>query len=214
MFNAAVFFAVGVTLAVLYLPYTGGRIHWMRSLRKTLPVALFALAAISEGAPMMLVVALGVSAVGDFALSRPSERAFLIGMLAFAAAHLAYIAVMISLGAVPDLWHWPIVVAIAMMLIVGLSTELWLRPHTGALKWPVRGYVGIILAMAVVALGLPDARYVALLGALLFVVSDLVLSLETFVMQPADARRNWAGKVVWVTYIAAQVCLFWGLGAL
>lgn len=214
MFNAAGFFAAGVTLAVLYLPYTGGRVRWMRSLRKTLPVALFALAAMSQAAPVMLVVALGLSAVGDFALSRPSERAFLIGMLAFAAAHLAYIVVMISLGAVPDFWHWPTLVAIAVMLIIGLSTERWLRPHTGALKWPVRGYVVIILTMAVVALGLPEARNVALLGALLFVVSDLVLSVETFVMQPADARRKWAGKLVWVTYIAAQMCLFWGLGAL
>lgn len=212
MFNAAVLFAAGVAVAVLYLPRTGGGLHWGRSIHKTLPVALFALAAMSEAAPVMLVVALGLSAVGDFALSRPSERAFLIGMLAFAAAHLAYIAVMISF--VVGFWHWPVFVAIAAMLIIGLSTEWWLRPHTGALKWPVRGYVGIILAMAVVALGLPDVRNVALLGALLFVVSDLVLSFETFVMLPTDARRKLAGKLVWVTYIAAQICLFWGLGVL
>ena len=211
MLSPAILFAAGVALAVFYLPRTNSCIRWARSIRKTLPVALFALAAFTEGAPWPLVAGLGFSAVGDFALSRPGQRAFLTGMLAFALAHLAYVVAMIGAGASLNAGLWP---AILVMVLIGASTEFWLRPHTGALKWPVRGYVLIILVMAITALALPAIRHGALWGALLFVLSDLVLSIETFVLSQDDPRRKWAGKAVWITYIAAQIGLFWGLGAL
>ncbi len=211
MFSAAALFAFGVVAAVMYLPRTSSQIRMSRSVRKTLPVALFALAAVAEGAPILLVAALALSAVGDYALSRPAPKAFLVGMIAFAAAHLAYIVLMIMLGATVSAAQWPIII---ILLVFGLSTEWWLRPHTGDLKWPVRAYVGVILVMAVVALGLPEARHVAIWGAMLFVVSDLILSIETFVLKADDPRRKLAGKLVWITYICAQIGLFWGLGAL
>lgn len=211
MFSPALLFAIGVLAAVMYLPRTSGRVRWARSVRKALPVTLFALAAASEGAPPLLVAALGLSALGDFALSRSGDKAFLIGMLGFAAAHIAYVGVMLSVGASIATAQWPL---IAVILAMGLSTEWWLRPHTGALKWPVRAYVVIILVMAIVALGVPEARAVALWGALLFVLSDLVLSLETFVMDENHPRRKLASKLVWITYVSAQIGLFWGLGAL
>ncbi len=211
MFSPAALFAFGVVAAIMYLPRTNGRIRWVRSIRKTIPVTLFALAAYSEGAPVLLTVALGLSAVGDFALSRPGTQAFLAGMIAFAAAHLAYIALMVKIGVDLQASQWPV---ITLMVALGLSTEWWLRPHTGALKWPVRAYVGIILAMGLTALGLPDLRWVALCGALLFVASDLILSIETFVLPDDHKSHKLAGKAVWITYIAAQIGLFWGLGAL
>lgn len=211
MLSAGVVFALGVFAAVMYLPRTGGVTRWARSIRKTLPVGLFAIAAFMEGAPVLLVAALGLSALGDFALSRDGTKAFLIGMISFAAAHIAYIAVMLALGAGLDLSLWPFM---GLMLVFGVSTEWWLRPHTGALKWPVRAYVGIILAMGLVALGLPEARNVALWGAMLFVVSDMILSIETFVLASDDPRRKWASKLVWISYICAQIGLFWGLGGL
>jgi len=211
MLLPAILFALGVALAVFYLPRTGSRIRWSRSIRKTLPVALFALAAYFQGAPVLLVAGLAFSALGDLALSRPGDRAFLAGMVAFASAHVAYIALMAMLGAGLQSGQWGLIL---LMVALGASTEFWLRPHTGALKWPVRGYVAIILGMGVMALGLPEARNVALWGAMLFVISDLVLSIETFVLPPDDPRRKWAGKVVWITYISAQIGLLWGLGVL
>ena len=211
MFDAGVLFGLAVAAAVMYLPLTAAATSRARSLRKTLPVALLAMAAFVGGAPLLLVIPLGFSAVGDFALSRDGSASFLGGMLAFAAAHIAYIVLMVALGGGLDMSQWPL---IAVMVAFGLSTEWWLRPHTGALKWPVRAYVGIILAMALLALGLPEARHVALWGALLFVVSDMILSVETFVLDPVDARRKPAGKLVWISYICAQIGLFWGLGGL
>lgn len=201
-------FALGVIAAVLYLSRTNSALRWKRSIRKTLPVALFALAAALEGAPLLLSLALALSALGDLALSRPGTRAFLFGMISFALAHIAYIALMLPQAEVSTILLLP---ALAMVLF-GLSTERWLAPHTGELRLPVRAYVVVIMIMGIAALGLAETHPLALIGALLFVVSDLVLSIETFVMGPAHRRRNMAGKTVWITYIAAQACLLLGLG--
>jgi len=211
MLSPAALFGLGVAAAMLYLPRTNRRICWSRSIRKTLPVALFTLAAYVEAAPLLLVAALALSALGDLALSRPGERAFLAGMVAFACAHLAYIALMLARGSDLQMSLWPLILP---LLLIGASTEWWLRPHTDDLKWPVRGYVVIILVMGIIALGLPQIRWIALWGAMLFVVSDLILSIETFVLDQDDPRRKWAGKAVWITYISAQIGLFWGLGSL
>jgi len=205
---AGALFSVGMILAVLYLPRTNSKLCWRRSIRKTLPVALFALAAFIDGMPVLLGVALALSALGDLALSRPGDRAFLAGMIAFALAHVAYIMLMLPQAAPSS----AMIVPVIALVIFGVSTEFWLRPHTGNLRIPVRAYVMVILVMGIVALGLFETRPLALVGALLFVISDLVLSIETFVMGAGHARRNMAGKIVWITYIAAQACLLIGLG--
>lgn len=205
---AGAYFAAGIVAAILYLPRTNSQMRWKRSIRKTLPVALFALAAALGEAPYLLTIALALSAVGDLALSRPGTRAFLIGMIAFALAHVAYIAVILPDFDMPAVMILPVIA----LIMFGVSTERWLAPHTGDLRLPVRGYVLVIMIMGIAALGLIEVRPLALIGALLFVVSDLVLSVETFVMGADHRRRIMAGKTIWITYIAAQACLLLGLG--
>jgi uncharacterized membrane protein YhhN len=157
----------------------------------------------SGGLP--LVCALAFGAVGDFALSRPGERAFLIGMVAFAVAHLAYIVLIGAAGFAPGpVW-------IAVFVVLAASTEVWLRPRTGGLKWPVRGYVVVIAAMGLAAAGMPPGYALVKWGAALFILSDLVLSIGTFVLPQESRWQVVAGKTVWITYIAAQACLFLGL---
>ena len=129
-------------------------------------------------------------------------------MIAFAAAHLGYIVLMFELGAHLQVAQWP---QIVVVLVLAASTEIWLRPHTADLKWPVRGYVVIILAMALGAIGLPDGRWLALSGALLFVVSDMILFIGIFVPPQDHKLKKSAGKAVWISYIGAQVALFYGL---
>jgi len=207
----AALFGLGVAIAVIYLPRTNRRESWPRSIRKTLPVALFAIAACVDGGPVLLIAALGLSAIGDFALSRQGERAFLAGMIAFALAHLAYIALMVPLWGM--LSTGAVIAAIALIFL-SLSSEFWLLPHTGNLKHPVRGYVWIIALMGIAALGLPEQRMLALTGATLFILSDFILSLETFVLPTSHPARWLAGKAVWISYIGAQMMLFLGLVSL
>jgi len=207
---AALIFAIGVYIAVIYLPRTHKRPSWRRSVRKTLPVALFALAMLIEG-HLVLAAALALGAVGDYALSRPGEKAFLAGMVAFALAHLAYVGLFVLAGADMAAAPW---IGIGALVALGISTEVWLAPHTGALRWPVRGYVAIILAMGLSALALPAGMIWVKAGACLFILSDFILSIETFRLAPEHPARWALSKLVWITYIAAQAALTIGLGLL
>ena len=174
-----------------------------KSLVKTGSVAALALAAPMLGAPSTVALGLALGAVGDWFLSRDGERAFLIGMAAFAAGHACYVAAFIGLGA--GMPGWPAVVA---LVLLGASTELWLAPRTGALRWPVRGYVLVILAMGVAALGLEGYDRLRA-GAVLFVASDLVLAVQMFVLGDGALRRA-CQRLLWVLYWCGQALILWG----
>lgn len=193
-----VILALAGLCALAYLPLTDkGQGAW-RSVIKTVPLTLFALAAWLAGAPWLLVAGLALSALGDLALSREGEGAFLTGLCAFALAHVCYVALFV--GNLQG-WSWGALIALALLAI---STEVWLSPHTGALRWPVRGYVGIICAMGVTAAGLPAGLQLAVLGAVLFMASDIILSVQLFRMTPGTAAARMAGYALWALYIAGQ----------
>lgn len=211
MFIPNAILILAACVAAVYLNFTAAPVSWRRSIVKTVPVAMFAIVAYLQFSPVLLAVALGLSAIGDFALSRSGRKWFLAGMFAFGLAHLGFVGVMLEHGADLATANWVLVAAI---LAIVASTEIWLRPHTGALKWPVRGYVLIILAMALSAAGLPETGWLAFYGALVFVFSDLVLALEMFVLPGDHKMAKLARKTVWISYISAQIMLLWGLGVL
>lgn len=205
----------GLAIAVTYLPMTDRPSSILRSVWKTAPVAALALSAWISGGPAMLVAALFLSALGDLALSRDGEAAFLYGLSSFALSHLVYILHMLALsGLMPWEGFAQIPLAAIVLVAITVSTELWLIPHTGAMKWPVRAYVLIILTMGLSALTLPWAAWPAIIGAGLFTLSDLILSVELFRLGPDHRLTPVASKLVWITYIGAQAGLFWGLGGL
>lgn len=198
-------------LAALYwgMIRAGREAGWAGSAVKTLSVAGLALTGALAGAPGLIVVGLALGSVGDFALSRPGDRAFLAGMAAFAAGHLAYALAF---------WGWAgsgisfgQLLALAFLLALIQSTESWLAPRTGALKPAVRGYVGIIGIMAALALFLAARSGTAWVqaGAGLFVTSDLLLALRMFVVTTPRARAG-LGLAVWPAYWAGQALILWG----
>ncbi len=132
----AILIALG--LAAVYFPFIGRGVSWPRTLFKTLPVLCLAAGAWWASGPDLLVVALVFSALGDLALSREGRAAFLYGLAAFALAHLVYVLLFAGLsgrGVIDAIAARPLP-ALAM-LALALSTELWLAPHVGALRWPV-----------------------------------------------------------------------------
>lgn len=176
---------------------------------KTTSTAALALAGLAAGAPGWVVAGLALGSAGDLALSRPGTRWFLAGMAAFALGHLAYVAGFAGGGLAPP--GFAEVVAIAAVLALVLSTEVWLAPHTGALRWPVRGYVLVIGAMALAATLLPPGQEQALMrwGAALFLASDLVLALRLFRLQD-PARQMLAARVLWPLYWGGQALILSG----
>lgn len=189
--------------AVIYPFLTS--LTWSRSLVKTLAIAPLAVWSHMIGFPV-LAAGLALSAIGDLALSRPGDRAFLIGMLGFAAAHLIYAWMFYAGGLVP-LGGWQ---SLALVPVIGVA--LWLGPvfaaKAGALALPVFVYVGIIGVMGATAVMQPmgAGQVIALIGALLFMASDAILGQEKFL------NRHWPGQglAIWGLYYAAQVALFVG----
>lgn len=196
---------LAAVLAVLYgAVFTARSPSWPKTFVKTGAVAGLALAALPLGAPVLIGAGLALGALGDFFLSRPGTRAFLAGMAAFAAGHLAYAAEFLTPGARPP------VAATLALLVLALSTEVWLSPRTGALRGPVRAYVVVIVAMALAALTLPAGGRLALAGALLFLTSDLLLALDLFVVAAPGTKRL-LGPALWAAYWGGQVLILAGM---
>ncbi len=148
-----------------------------------------------------LVVALVASLVGDVLLL--GDSLFIAGLVAFLAAHVAYVAGFLLL----DTWHWWYVAASAVpivlvALVVGRPILSSTRTRGAPLRVGVRVYLVVILAMFACACGAGDATLVA--GAALFVVSDSLLGWRQFVAVHDTAPLRTG---VMVTYHLAQLLL-------
>ncbi len=201
----------GVVAALVYLPLAGAHPSARRSLFKVLPLLSFAAVSYLVGAPLILTGGLLLSALGDYFLSRPAERAFLAGLSAFALAHVAYMVVFVRLsGQIPWAAFAPSPVPAVLVAALALSVELWLVPHTGALRWPVRVYVLLICGMMLAALVLPSAHRFATIGAGAFVASDMILALDRFRMARENPWKGPAGWAIWGLYVAGQALIVLG----
>lgn len=202
----SVFFIVAGLAALAYLPMAPQRPNLLRSFTKTLAVAALAVGA--AGGPAWLVVALGACALGDWLLSRDGDAAFMAGVAAFAVGHLAYIVLFLTHPlADTSLLALPGRTALAAGLIVlGVVVAVVLFRKAGDLRVPVLGYVPVIIGMGLAALSLPrdGALMLVLPAALAFVLSDLILALETFVLPQGHAALRFTPYLVWPFYWAAQ----------
>ncbi len=191
--------------ALIYLPMAAQPPGFARSVLKTASVALLALAALLTGAPWLLAVALGLCALGDLFLSRDGEGAFMAGVGAFAAGHLVYAVLFLtrSEGDAGLLVQLPGAVILAVLAVLGLAMARVLAPRAGALKGPVLAYIPIILGMGAAALTLPFGSWV-FAAACAFMLSDMVLAAETFVLAEDHALRRITPFAVWPLYWGAQ----------
>lgn len=135
-----------------------------------------------------VLVALVCSWVGDLALSYEGRRAFVVGLAAFAAAHIAYI---VAFGVRDGLDRTWLVAGAAFMAVVGSATLRWLRPHRPPeLAAALTAYVVVIAAMVAMAFSShgaqPDTRI--LLGAVAFATSDILVARQRFVVRSRANR--------------------------
>ena len=185
---------------------------WLKTVLKTASVLFLAAIAFQSVGVMLLSMALVACAVGDFFLSREGDESFLSGVGAFAIGHLAY-AALFMLHPRADVQRisdgWPLVAALALL---GLVMIVVLFRKAGALRWAVIVYEPIILAMGMLAMALPFDRGLALIlpAALLFVLSDVVLSCELFVLAEGHKLRRATPYIVWSTYWSAQALFLIG----
>jgi uncharacterized membrane protein YhhN len=110
-------------------------------------------------------------------------RAFLAGLVLFLLGHIAYAATFAAHGARSELDYLVLVV----LLLPALGFYRLLAPGLGRLRWPVVAYIVVISLMLGAAASLlaspsvpPAAALLALGGAVLFYLSDVILAANRF----------------------------------
>ena len=163
------------------------------------PLPLLSLWAGPTFALFALVLALGFGSLGDFYLSLKDDSIyFKRGLIAFLIGHIFYLIVMVPYIGTPSALQ---LAGMVVLAVISGGTCIWLTPKLGDYKVPVWAYMGVISAMALVALTMPNP--LTGLGALLFVFSDAIIAINRFA-RPVPAR----GPIVWITYYVGQ----WLLG--
>ncbi|WP_171239474.1 lysoplasmalogenase [Ruegeria sp. HKCCA5491] len=202
-------FLIAAACALVYLPMSPKPASGLRSVLKTLSVAILALIAARQGAPLLLTTALALCAVGDALLSRDSDATFMAGIGAFAAGHLTYIALFLSHPSSETALIFDRPGFFWSLIILGIVAVTLLAPRAGELKVPVLGYIPIILGMGLTVLAVPDIGPLrwALPAALAFIASDLILATEKFLLPQNHPSLRLTPYMVWILYWGAQAGL-------
>lgn len=176
----------------------GGLIIWALASHIHLPEATQALG-------IIILLALIFSVVGDGFLARNNDRMFLFGLGSFLLGHVFYVVAMLILADFSQLAGWQYAVAGALVVAAGaMIGMLW--SGAGSMRWPVVAYATTIALMGISAVFSNAYGGWVIVGAVLFMISDSVIGIERF-RQPFPGSR----LTVWVTYMAAQYLLLFGL---
>ena len=203
----------GTFLAVVALSLPAGAAltgrFWAQPIAKSAMAIL--LAAASSRHPIIrerrwLVLALLLSAVGDFLLAIPWwTPAFVCGLGAFLAAHLCYLGALLPLRGNISRAR-AVVVAIVIVACVSMLARFWPKLVADGLTIPVAVYITVLGAMVCSALVARLPTVWTAVGAVLFAVSDGMIGVGQFVLgSPALELPIW-----WV-YAASQVLITAGL---
>lgn len=155
---------------------------------KLLASTAFIATAISAGAfasryGVVILAGLALSWLGDAFLISSNERWFLLGLVSFLCAHVAYITAFVGAGVNRS---WTLGAAIPL-IIIAVLVLLWLAPHVPVgMMWPVRIYTAVISLMVITAFGTLGAGASPLIvtGACLFFISDLSVAAMRFTDPP------------------------------
>lgn len=182
-------------------------LRWILKPGTIVLILLYATAARQAGAyPLLVRIGLLISAVGDCFLLAKGGNSFTYGVLAFMAAHLAYIAAFVKRRQFAPK-HF-----VVLAIIIGYSAFLLSRLHGGmaasgseSMFVPITVYVAVISVMIWCAAG--SRNKWALTGAILFYVSDSLLAWNKFI-----AEIPFADYGVMVTYYLAQFLIAASIG--
>lgn len=212
--SGAVFGALALSDALL----AAGPSRWQRARLVTKPLLMPALAARTLSAPQEVrgraVSAQAFSWGGDLALMGTGRTAFLAGVGMFFGAHVSYVSAFRARSSAPVLATRGRrrFLAVGGLLAAGMGAAA--AREDRALGVPVAAY-GMALATMVASAAAIDrdrGRDRVLAGAALFLVSDTVLGIRSFLVGEEGAAASALEGVVMGTYTAGQWCLGEGLG--
>lgn len=157
-----------------------------------------------------LLFALLFSWFGDLFLIFESPLYFLLGLSSFLVAHLFYIIIFLSISKPfkPKAIHLFTILFFSLIAFIVLQT-VW--DNTGDLQIPVLFYTIIIsfMGMAAAFNTIKCREYFSLFGALLFIISDSLIAINTF----HSVSINFLNFpfLIMLTYISAQIILVYSV---
>lgn len=197
--------AVGYLVAAIHFSLPGGGYGKMAASTGFLATALAA-GALQGWYGRTLLVGLVLSWWGDLFLLGSGDMNFLLGLVSFLLAHVAYSTAFLVAGVRP-VWLAGGALAVAA---VSIPIARWLFPHVGEMFYPVLSYTLVISAMLALALGtLGRSRsWWLVAGALLFYISDIFVARQRFVTPSA-----WNAAIGLPVYFSAQLMLAYSIAA-
>ncbi|MGR4862502.1 lysoplasmalogenase family protein [Caulobacter sp. LARHSG274] len=208
MTEGGLWWAAGLCAAVYGLALAGRPPSLPRTVVKTAATgALAVLAYLQSGGPG-LALALALCAIGDAFLAGDPRRWLPFGLAAFLAGHLVYALLFWRERGPAGPLAWtvaPLVVLAALALLARLWGDL------GRLKPAVVAYALAIVAMVTGSLLLPGLRWPAAVGALAFMTSDAVLSLDLFRGDRLLGSARLTAWTVWFLYFGGQALITYGM---
>ncbi len=151
------------------------------------------------------------SLVGDVALLRDSNKAFLVGLGGFLVAHVCYIAGFAGVGT----WSGAVSAAALAAVAVSLLLLRMVWAGTAGLRAPVIVYAAALTTMVISAVstlgrGMPGALE-GVLGAILFYVSDSSLAINRF-YSPIPHVSFLTQGVYWLGQLGIALAARGGIG--
>ncbi len=170
---------------------------------------LLAFYLLAGGAQAWVMVALLGAWLGDIALLKFSNKAFITGLLSFLIGHVAMTVAIYEL--IPHGASIPWTGIAAVKLGMACTAFWYLKPKLGSLRLPVLIYCLVLASKGMLAMGLLFAHYspaalMLTIGAIMFMASDLLLAINRFA-HPLHKAHFW----VMSTYTLAQALIVMAL---
>lgn len=197
--------AVSAVAATLYLvQYRQAPPSRRRTLVKTTAAGSLMLAAIWDGAPLTLIMYFASAALCDAILAREDGDDFFV---ALAVALMAQIFLCLTFLTAWNGIDAPFVAAIGLIGIwVGYFMLIWgglARSRAAIICYSIG-----VLASTYVALGTDTYGQFAVIGMLVYVLSQVLISLEIYMLRKNDIEAVLAGHSVWIAYYTSLLMFF------
>lgn len=165
-----------------------------------------------RGGDLALFIALGMTfgLLGDFLMAQlivKGEKSVLGGMLAFGIGHVCYIVGILSTNSI-HLIMWIVFLIIGAILWYGVVYRT--AKTITVLHYAALPYALLLASTAGFASGaaLLDSTFILMaIGAVLFLISDLILATQLF----NGVHFKGIGDVVWLTYGPAQMLIVYAM---
>ncbi|MCW2751472.1 MAG: lysoplasmalogenase [Aeromicrobium sp.] len=190
--------------AVVHLVLNGADASPWDSITKCLLAPLLATWVIEQKGPRALVVALIFCFFGDLFLEL-GDSVFVVGMAAFAGAHITFIRFFVARGAVDQLRHKPLILIVYAAAGIGMVAYVWTGLDVG-LRPVIPIYAALLVGTASTSLA-TDVR--AGIGGLLFLISDGIIALGQADRINNDATAT--GLAIMAFYLLAIFFLSTGI---